>query len=97
MTKRELLQKYGTDAVQMASSAIFHFALDATREDCPYVKGAGAVDATAIIRNEGRMTGWIECLQYLKNIALSEREAPKVVAGPLYKDPDQTKSDQNKK
>lgn len=97
MTKREFQKQFGDKAAELMQNATFHIALDVAREDCPYVNGAGVSDATAIIRNEGRMTGWNEALRFLKTIAKSEPEAPAVVPTSLYEDPNKRKSDQNTK
>lgn len=97
MTKREFQQKFSNEALQLTSNPAFHIALDVAREDCPYSNGGHATEATSIIRNEGRMTGWMECLRFLKSIMKSEPEAPPVKTGPLYEDPDKRKAEQNRK
>lgn len=97
MTKREFQKQFGDKAAELITNTTFHIALDVAREDCPYVAGGGALEATSIIRNEGRMTGWMECLRFLKTIAKSEPEAPAVVPTSLYEDPNKLKSDRNKK
>ena len=97
MDKKEFQQKFGAEAVLLMQNTTFHIALDVARESCPYTNGGGALEATSIIRNEGRMTGWMECLRFLKTIAKSEPEAPAVVPTSLYEDPNKIKSDRNTK
>lgn len=97
MTKREFQQKFGAEAATLMQNPTFHITLDVAREECPYANGGGAMEATSIIRNEGRITGWNECLKYLKTIARSEPEPPPVVHVGLYEDPTKTKSDRNTK
>lgn len=95
MTKREFQQKFGVEATQLVSTQAFHIALDVAREDCPYSNGGNVGDATSIIRNEGRMTGWNECLRFLKTISKSEPEAPTPKPVLPYADPDPRKSERN--
>lgn len=97
MNKREFQKQFGDKATELLSNPTFHIALDVAREDCPYVSGAGVADATAIIRNEGRMTGWNECLKFLKTIGKSDPEPAPVVETRRYSDPDPRKAEQNKK
>lgn len=97
MNKREFQRQFGDKAAELLSSPTFHIALDVAREDCPYAAGGNATEATSIIRNEGRMTGWMECLKFLKTIAKSEPEPAPVVETRRYADPDPRKSEQNKK
>jgi hypothetical protein len=97
MTKRDFQSRFGVEAAALVQNATYLIALDVAREDCPYSSGGNAMEATSIIRNEGRMTGWNECLKFLKTIARSEPELPKVVETPLYADPDKRKSEQNRK
>lgn len=97
MTKRDFQSRFAVEAAKLVSDPTFHIALDVAREDCPYANGGNATEATSIIRNEGRMTGWNECLRFLKTIAKSEPEPPPVKQTALYEDPDKRKSDQNRK
>lgn len=100
MTKKEFQKQFGDKAAELMTNPAFLIALDVAREDCPYANGGSALEATSIIRNEGRVTGWMECLRFLKTIAKSEPDAPPVVQTPLYADPDARKnvqSDKNKK
>lgn len=97
MTKKEFQRQFGDKSAELLSNPTFHIALDVAREDCPYASGNTAFEATAIIRNEGRVTGWMECLKFLKTISRSEPEAPPVIEGPLYPDPDLRKTDTNRK
>jgi len=95
MTKRDFQQQFGAEAGQLVTNAVFRIALDVAREDCPYASGGNVAEPTSIIRNEGRMTGWMECLKFLKTIAKSEPEVAPPVAIPLYADPDPRKAERN--
>lgn len=96
MTKKEFQRQFGDKAAELLSNPTFHIMLDVAREECPYTSGNTVNEATGIIRNEGRVTGWNECLRFLKTIAQSDPEpvTPKPI--PLYADPAKSKSDQNK-
>jgi len=97
MTKREFQQRFGAEAVALVQNATFIIALDVAREDCPYLPSKSGADATSIIRHDGLVEGWNECLKFLKTLARSEPEAPPVTQGPLYPDPEKIKSDKNQK
>jgi hypothetical protein len=96
MTKKEYQQRFAKEAAALVSNPHYHITLDVAREECPYV-GPGGIDATSIIRNEGRIVGWMECLRFLKSISKSEPEPSAPKPAPLYPDPDKRKSDQNQK
>jgi hypothetical protein len=96
MTKREFLAKYGKDVVELLGNNTLQIALSFLRENCPFLDDK-STDPTSIIRNEGKIQGWNKCLTELKNLWEVPAEAPPVVPGPLYQDPDRRKSDQNKK
>jgi len=96
MTKKEFQQKFGDKAAELLANPTYHIALDVAREDCPHLDDK-SIDATSIIRNEGKIQGWNGCLKFLKSLAKSEPEPPKPVEAPRYQDPDSRKSDQNKK
>lgn len=96
MTKREFHQKYGAAVVELLANPTLQIAIGFLQEECPFLEDR-SVDATSIIRNEGKIQGWSACLKALRGLYKSEPEPPPVVHTPLYKDPDPRKSDQNKK
>lgn len=95
MTKREFQKQFGDKAAELMSNPTFHIALDVAREDCKYIPSRAGIDATSIIRHDGLVEGWMECLNFLKSLHKSEPETPPAVHTPLYADPDRRKSDKN--
>ncbi len=97
MTKKEFQQKFGDKAVELLANPTFHIVLDVAREDCPFLPSKAGSDATSIIRHDGQVEGWMECLKFLKTIAKSEPEPTAPEVTPLYKDPSPRRPEQNKK
>lgn len=96
MTRKELMASHGPKVIEIVGSPDFRAMLDCAREECNY-HDSTANDATAIIRNEGKMQGWNACLRFLKTIHKQEAAAPAAKPSALYQDPDPRKSEQNKK
>lgn len=94
MTKQELRSSAGEKVIALVEQPVFIAMLDCAREENPFALGAHVTDPTQIVRNEGRITGWNACLQFLKTIAQAPKPPPKEHPTGLYDDP--AKSDQNR-
>ena len=81
---------------EMCGSEPFRKLIAFSQENCPFV-GKDIADPTGIVRNEGRLQGWFQLLQFLRSVHRGE-ETPTEEAPPrrLYADPDAIKSDLNK-
>jgi hypothetical protein len=92
MTEQELRGVPGF--VEMCVSGPFLALLSHLEQNCPFVD-AKLIDATALIRNEGSLQGWMQCAKRLRKIHLAPPPPPKKAEGPqrLYPDaPDQRKT-----
>lgn len=96
MTKREFHQKYGAAVVELLANPTLQIAIGFLQEECPFLEDR-SVDATSIIRNEGKIQGWSACLKALRGLYKSEPEAPTPKPVLPYADPDPRKAEQNKK
>lgn len=85
MTKKELLSNIGTQVGEVLNQPAFAHIIECAREELPM--GTVAADPTAIIRNEGRIQGWIACLHFIKNIGKIKAEEPPVATQQLYANP----------
>jgi len=85
MTKKELHSHIGPKVITMISDPTFAHIIECAREEMPM--GIISGDPTSIIRNEGKMQGWIGCLHFLKTIGKLKTEEPQVTTHQLYADP----------
>lgn len=73
--------------VEMCESAPFRQLMAYMRDECPYVNGMD-IPETAIIRNEGRLQGWLGCLRVMGGIhRAAKKPEPTGENPPLYPDP----------
>ena len=66
MTKAQYISIHGAAAVELVGTQLFIALTDTAREECPFI-GKEIADPTGIVRNEGRLQGWMECLRFLKS------------------------------
>lgn len=71
----------------MCNSEPFRIMLAYFHESCPYV-AKDCADATAALRNEGRMSGWFTLLKEMRAIHRSKPQPEKETTKQLYADPD---------
>lgn len=86
MTKTQFIAAYGASAAEMVAAPIFVALTDTAREECPYV-GKSIAEPTGIVRNEGMMQGWMECLKFLKTAHLAAAPRPEHAPRAQYADP----------
>ncbi len=87
MTKKELHANFSPNVMELIKNPIYASILDCAREDMPL----GIVgDPTSIVRNEGRIQGWIACLAFMKSIGKVKSEETAPAPTQLYADPTAT-------
>lgn len=86
MTKPQFIATFGAPAAELSGSALFIALTDTAREECPYI-GKDIAEPTGIVRNEGKMQGWMECLRFLKTVHVPAPTRPEIAPRPQYVDP----------
>lgn len=85
MTKKELHARHGDKVAVLQTDLTYTSIIECAREEMPL--GIIGGEPTSIIRNEGRMQGWISCLNFLKSIGKQKVEEPAPQATQLYANP----------
>lgn len=84
MTKEQL--QANPDLQKMLATPIWHTVLLCARTNYPRPSAMGVRDATTIINNEGELSGWLKCVEFLSSIGSVERPAPPRATQP-YSEP----------